>query len=248
MRNIERKVTLGIDRAATAAVRWAPTTVGADVSEELFAAIESGDAARVQALVAAHPSLASARNDGGTSAVLVARYRGDTEAVETLVAAGADLDVFDAAALGRTDRLGDALDADPALVDAVAADGFTPLQLAAFFGQPEAAALLLARGASPAGASHNAMAVHALNAAAAGRHADIVALLLDAGADPEARQHGGYTPLMSAAASGDEVAVDALLAAGADPRARGDDGTDAATLADQRGHPALAERLRALDA
>lgn len=157
-----------------------------DVSEELFAAIESGDAARVQALVAAHPSLASARNDGGTSAVLVARYRGATEIFETLVAAGADLDVFDAAALGRTDRLGDALDADPALVDA--------------------------------------------------------------GADPEARQHGGYTPLMSAAANGDEVAVDALLAAGADPRARGDDGTDAATLADQRGHPALAERLRALDA
>ena len=166
-----------------------------DVSEELFAAIESGDAARVQALVAAHPSLASARNDGGTSAVLVARYRGATEIFETLVAASADLDVFDAAALGRTDRLGDAL-----------------------------------------------------NAAAAGRHADIVALLLDAGADPEARQNGGYTPLMSAAANGDEVAVDALLAAGADPRARGDDGTDAATLADQRGHPALAERLRALDA
>jgi len=214
------------------------------VSDELFAAVEVGAADRVRELVTGDPSIASARGADGVSAVRTARYRGQTEIVEALLAAGADLDVFDAATLGRTDRLDAILDTRPDLGNAVAADGFTPLQLAAFFGQPAAAHLLVSRGASVAPVSQNAMAVHALNAAAAGDHADIVALLLDAGADPDARQHGGFTPLMSAAANGNEAAVAALLDHGADRAARGDDGKDAAALADERGHPVLAERLR----
>ncbi len=213
------------------------------MSEELFAAVATGATDRVRELLADDPSLASAVGVDGVSAVRTARYGGQTEIVEALLAAGADLDVFDAATLGRTGRLEAILDARPDLVDAVAADGFTPLQLAAFFGQPAAVRLLVSRGASVTPVSRNAMAVHALNAAAAGGHADIVALLLDAGADPDARQHGGFTPLMSAAANGDEASVAALLDHGADRTARGDDGMDAATLAAERGHPTLAERL-----
>ncbi|MGI9023700.1 MAG: ankyrin repeat domain-containing protein [Acidimicrobiales bacterium] len=200
----------------------------------------------MRALLADDPSVASASGADGVSAVRTARYRSQSGVVDALVAAGADLDVFDAAALGRTDRLDAILRADPGLVDAVAADGFTPLQLAAFFGRADAASLLVARGASVAPVSRNAMAVHALNAAAAGGHSDVVALLLDAGADPDARQHGGFSPLMSCAAGGNEPGVTTLLARGADPAARGDDGKDAATLAAEHGHPALAERLRAL--
>jgi len=37
---------------------------------------------------------------------------------------------------------------DPELVDAMSGDGFTPLHLAAFFGQADAVRLLLARGAT----------------------------------------------------------------------------------------------------
>lgn len=215
------------------------------MSDELFAAVEAGATAEVRELLARHPSLASARDAAGLSAVRAARYRGHIDVVDALLAAGADLDVFDAATLGLTDQLEAVLDDDPGLVDAFAADGFTPVQLAAFFGQADAAGLLLARGAPVAAVSRNAMAVHALNAAAAGRHAGIVVLLLRAGADPDARQRGGWTPLMSAAANGDEAAVAALLEHGADPQERGDDGTDAPTLAAQRGHPGLAERLHA---
>jgi hypothetical protein len=39
--------------------------------------------------------------------------------------------------------------------------------------------------------------------------------------------------------------VDALLAAGADASPANDDGADAASLAEQNGHPDLARRLRA---
>lgn len=217
------------------------------MSDELFEAIAAGVDVRVRALVATNPSLASARGADGVSAVRTARYRGHTGVVEILVTAGADIDVFDAAALGRSHRLAEIVDAEPDLVDAVATDGFTPLQLACFFGQPHTARLLLRRGAAHAAVSRNPMAIHAINAAAAGGHTDIVALLLDAGADPDAAQHGGWTSLMSAAANGDNSTVDLLLAHGADTTARSDDDRDAADLALERHHPALAERLCALE-
>jgi len=216
------------------------------VPAELFRAIAAGTPVRVRALISAEPSLASACDVHGVSAVRFSRYRGQTEIVDDLVAAGADLDAFDAACVGDTTRLADLLDVEPDLVDASSGDGFTPLHLACFFGQREAARLLVERGARTTTVSGNEMAIHALNAAAAGGHADIVALLLDADADPGAPQHGGWTPLMSAAANGDGAAIDLLVDHGADPRAQADDGRDAATIADERGHPAIGERLRGL--
>ena len=214
------------------------------VSEELFAAIEAGDEDRVRAIVAARPQLASARDGAGLSALLAARYRNQLGMVDVLLAAGPELDVFEAAALGRTDRLAELLDRDPSAADAVAADGFRPLQLAAFFGQPAAARLLVERGADLDAVSGNQAGLRALHSAVAGRHHEIVTLLLDAGADPGPRQLGGFTPLMAAALHGDEPMVAALLAAGAEPTARSDDGTDAADLAERGGHPELAARLR----
>ena len=214
-------------------------------SGELFAAVESGDEERVRSLVATHPELAAARDGAGVSVVLAARYRNQRGMVEALLAAGPHLDVFEAAALGRTARLAELLEHDPAAVDALAGDGFRPLQLAAFFGQLDAARLLIERGAPVDAASGNDAELRALHSAAAGRHGEVVALLLEAGADPGPRQKGGFTPLMAAALHGDEAIVDALLAAGADVSARSVEGKDAATLAEQAGHTELAERLRA---
>jgi ankyrin repeat protein len=216
-----------------------PTT-----SHELFAAIEAGDVERVEALVADDPTLASARDAGGVSAVLSARYRGHHDVADVLLARRPALDVFDAAALGRTGRLSELLDQRPDLLDAAAADGFTPLQLASFFGQPQAVDLLIARGADVNAPSGNAAGLHALHSAVAGRHVEVVALLLAGGAEPGARQRGGWTPLMAGAAHGDEDIVGLLLDQGADPTARNDDGKTAADLAEEAGHPPLAGRLR----
>ena len=213
-------------------------------AERLFAAIEGGDLEQVRQLVAEDPTCASARDANGRSAVLAAAYRQRHDMVEALLSAGPQLDVFDAAAVGDTRQLTALLDADPSLAGAFAPDGFTPLALAAFFGRPQAARLLLDRGAEVRAAARNAMAVQPLHAAVAARHFDCVSVLVAAGADPDARQHGGWTPLMGAAAHGDLEIVDVLLGAGADPSAASDEGRTAASLAEENGHTALAEQLR----
>lgn len=211
---------------------------------ELFAAIRAGDGDRVRELVEARPELAAARDDDGFSAVLQALYHGQGELVDVLLAANPSLDVFDAAAVGRTRGLEELVGAEPELVGSFAADGFTPLHLAAFFGQDDAARLLLEHGADANVVARNeSLRVAPLHSAAAGGHAAIVRRLLEAGADPNARQPGGFTPLHSAAQNGDRESAEALLARGAEPAAATDEGKTPAELAAAAGHGDLVTLL-----
>lgn len=213
---------------------------------ELLAAIDAGDAARVERLVTADPALANVRGDDGVSALLRARYRFDRPVLDALLAADPDMDVFDAAALGHLDRLRARLDEDPARATAFAGDGFTALHLAAFFGKAEVTRTLLDAGASVDTYGRNPFANQPLHAAAAGRHVDVCRLLLAAGADVNASQHGGYTPLHEAAGSGDVELAELFLSAGADPLARTADGLTAIEVAAEAGHVDLAARLGAV--
>ena len=113
------------------------------------------------------------------------------------------------------------LDDDPALANAWAEDGFQPLGLASFFGHPDVARVLIERGAEVNSASRNAMKVMPLHSAAATSDPavryELAELLLDAGADPNARQQDEYTPLMAADQHGDTRLRELLLDRGATP-------------------------------
>src|SRR5215471_15684255 len=119
------------------------------MSQEFFAAVHDNDQKRVEQLLNSDPSLISARNANGVSALMQARYEGRHEIVDLLRGRGIDLDVFEAATLGDVDQLRKLLSAEPSLTKAYSADGFTALHLAAFFGQPDAAEELLQAGAAP---------------------------------------------------------------------------------------------------
>jgi len=200
--------------------------------DELWQAVAAGDDEAVREAVDARPEVAAERNEEGLSLVLWALYNGRRELVEPILDANPPLDVFDAAAVGRTRGLEELLDAEPELARSWSPDGFTALHLASFFGEEEAARILLERGAEVGLVARNAdIHVTPLHSAAAGGHSSIVKLLLEHGADPNAAQDGGFTPLHSAAQNDDRESVDALLAAGADRTLRSDEGKTPADLA-----------------
>jgi len=213
-------------------------------AEDLISAVNTDDATRVAELVAGDAALASARDLGGVSAIMLSRYRFNRETTDALLAADPELDVFEATALGYIDRLRDRLMADPASATAFSPDGFTALHFAGFFGKIEAARELISAGASVDVYTTNDFANQPLHAAAAGRHLEVCRVLLGAGADVNATQHGGYTPLHEAAQSGDVELAELFLSAGADPSAVSDVGETPAETAETAGHHDLAARIR----
>lgn len=165
--------------------------------DALIEAVKVGDVDRVKALVETAPALAGARLSSGESPVMAALYRGHHQVIAVLLDAGADIDIFAAAAIGRIDALRRVLD-DGGAVNVYAYDGWTPLHLAAFFGQIDAARALLGAGADVQAVSRNALTNTPLHAATAGKHSEVALLLLKNGAKGDVMDAGNYTPLQIA--------------------------------------------------
>jgi len=185
----------------------------------IFEAIKAGDEDAVRSALKDDPSASAARNDDDVSAVRAALYAQRQDLADAVLEAEPELDVFDAAAVGDADRLAELLDGDPNLTAACSSDGFTALHLAAFFGRGDAARLLLDGGADVGAVSRNDMEVQPLHSAVAGKHREVVAALLVAGADPNASQQGGVTPLMAAEQHEDSDMVRLLMDHGAEESA-----------------------------
>jgi ankyrin repeat protein len=211
-------------------------------ADELFTAIGAGNGAKVDALLDGDSALASARNHQGLSAVLAALYCRQEDILAALLDRRPPLDLFEAAALGLTDQVGEFLDlGDP--IAGWSVDGFSPLHLASFFGRVATVRVLIARGAPVDRPSRNGMRVTPLHSAAAGRHPGIAQLLLAEGADPNARQEGGFVPLHSAAQNGDLPLAQALLEHGGLADLEDEEGRTPADLAEEKGHYDLARLL-----
>jgi ankyrin repeat protein len=203
-------------------------------TKEIFEAIATGDLERVQKLVVGDPAVATARDEQGLSAVIQATYHGQVLIVDALLAADPELDVFEASAVGRTERVRELLEGDPDLVSSFSPDGFTPLHLAAFFGHVEIARLLIAGGADVGAVARNPMRVQPLHSAAATSQLEIARLLIEAGADVNEQQELGFTPLHAAAQNGDLELTRLLVEHGADPERATEDGRRAADFAGER--------------
>ena len=151
------------------------------------------------------------------SPLLQALYEGRADDAERLRRDQSELDLFEAAAVGDVELLRRLLDAgaDP---NAFAPDGVTPLTLASFFKRSDAVRLLLDRGADVhLRARHEEFQVLPIHSAAAdGGSPEIVGMLLDAGADPNAEQPGGFTALGAARQEGNDELERLLLERGAE--------------------------------
>jgi ankyrin repeat protein len=214
---------------------------------QLFEAIASADTEGVRAHLSADPSLASARDSEGRSAILLAAYHRNAEMVEMIREHLSGMDIFEASALGDLSRVREVVGGEREGVDAVSPDGFGPLGLAAFFGHVELVDYLLELGCDPDRASANDFKVAPLHSAVANADAEvslaIAQRLLDGGANPDVRQAGGWTPIHSAAAHGRLPLTRLLLERGADSAPVSEDGRTPAEMAEENGHAEIVKLL-----
>lgn len=213
--------------------------------ESLFKAIYDGDTRALDTMLRDDVALARARNADTLSVLHFARFMGRAQMLETLIATGPPLDVFQAAALDRLQRVAELAGADRALLAARSADGFTALHLASYYGAEETARWLIENGADVSAMTENFLENMPIHAAAAGRHIEICALLIEHGADVNVRQHGGFTPLHTPAQHGERAMVELFLEHGADPSAKADDGKTPADIASGQGNIEIAALIRA---
>jgi len=211
--------------------------------QPLFEAIKAGKAGDVDRLIRDNPALLKARDANGASLVLMAIYHQQPDIAKTIADAVGSIDIFEAAALGRVDRIKQLLRDDPSLASAYAPDGFPPVGLAAFFGHLDAVKVLIAAGADIHAAAKNGLKVQAIHAAVASKNLDIVRTVLEAGADPNAAQQQGFRPMHESGSSGSRELAELLMKYGGDPTLKNDEGKNTITFARDKGYTEFADWL-----
>lgn len=208
-------------------------------ASQLTAAVKAGDAQQVKAVVGQRGSLADAKTDDGLPLLMLALYYGQQEIAAILVDAGARLTIFEASALGRLDIIQREVGKHSAVINWFSRDGFTPLQLACFFGHEACALWLMGQGADVHAVAKNPQGISPIHAAAASGNIAVIRALLAQGADVNARQHNDFTPMHTAADHGSLEMAQLFLEYGAEVSAVTGDGRTAADIAREKGHQAL---------
>jgi len=195
-----------------------PDAVGGGGTTALIEAADGGQR-EVAELLRAHGANVNAARGNGITALILAAARGDDPLSESLLAAGAD-------------------------VNASGPGGTTALLEATDGGHGTTAAMLLQAGADPSPSVLTRGGISVLGLAAARGDAEIVGLLLQAGADVNARGPQRDTPLILAFEEGNVEVARLLIDAGADVNAVGNRGQSPLTLAAGSGRQELLDLLK----
>lgn len=192
----------------------------------LVNAAKDQDTQQVRTLLAGHPDVNTASEDGST-ALLWAAHWNDLKTAELLIKAGANANAANdfrmtplaqACTNGNAELVGLLLKAG-ANPNTPIGTGETPLMTCARTGSADAVRTLLVHGAD-ANAKEPNQNQTALMWAAAQQHAKVLNVLIEAGADPRAHTKSGFTALHFAARVGDMETTRALLDAGVDVNIR----------------------------
>ncbi len=211
---------------------------------EMETAVIQGDSVTLETILKDNPELVDTIDQKRLPLVLTAQYHSQPAIVDMLVNAGAELSIFEAAAIGRLDVVKRELEEYPEDLNENGRDGFTPLQLACFFGQEEIVSFLIVQEAEINAKAKNPTQLQAIHAAAANGNLNILRQLLENGADANARQQKGFTPLHTAADNNSPDMAQLLIQFGADPTIADDSDQTPAHLAQEKGYDQLLPILK----
>uniref|UniRef100_A0A673HTW3 Ankyrin-2-like n=1 Tax=Sinocyclocheilus rhinocerous TaxID=307959 RepID=A0A673HTW3_9TELE len=127
------------------------------------------------------------------------------------------------------------------MVNRTTESGFTPLHIAAHYGNVNVATLLLNRGAAVDFTAKNG--ITPLHVASKRGNTNMIVLLLDRGSQIDAKTRDGLTPLHCAARSGHDTAVELLLERGAPILARTKNGLSPLHMSAQGDHVECVKHL-----
>ena len=117
--------------------------------------------------------------------------------------------------------------------------GWTPLHLAGHYGHLDIVRLLVESGADIEARALNAVGNTPLGAAVWGHRPDVVAYLISRGADLEAKNRFGQSPLHRAIRRGAVEVARILIDAGADPASEDGEGVTALAIAERQANPPM---------
>ena len=203
--------------------------------------IQKGHIEAAFSLLEQNPTLADHVGPDGVSSALLALYYGHRELAETILESKSSLDLYEAAAFGRTNEVEQLIETCD--LNALSHDGFTPLHLAAFFGRQDTVRALVANRAELNIVSNNPLGVTPLHSALANKHESVARELVFEGADVNKPTVTGWTPLHYAAQQGNRPLALFLKEHGAVPTV-GTEGKSPADLALECGHVQLLDILQ----
>jgi ankyrin repeat protein len=206
--------------------------------------ITTGDLNSLNQLLAQNPALAKNAVSEDLSPLMLSCYYKKPDATSLLLKYLDKIDIFEAAAAGKFDILAYLVYTNPELVHQYNNDGFTPLALACYFGQYEAARYLVFKGADINQSINGNSGIRPIHLAAAQNHLDVVNMLLERNVEVNIQHDTGITPLHYAAKQGNLEMLIALLEDGADVNITMEDGATPADLAMENGHFEIADILR----
>lgn len=189
------------------------------------------------------PTLLSFVDSRGTSLLMLSFYFRNQELSDYILSQKKPANIYESVIANDFIATKKFLAADKQLLNKHSRDGFTPLGFAAFFSRAQIAEYLINEGADVNIASNNDFKVAPIHSAVAAKSLQITQLLLDKGANPNARQQSGVTPLHSAAHNNSIEIVKILLKAGADKSLKTTDGKNARDFAQEIDAKQIAELL-----
>lgn len=195
-------------------------------------------------LISGHPEVLNQHDETGSTGFLIIAYSFLPEAFARAKELKKDLTFHEAVVAGNSQKVQQEIAADKHLANAFSPDGFSPLSLAAFFGQTEIARYLLAQGADPNLAAKNASGVNALHSAVAREDYDLCVLFIEAGADVNAVQMQNVSALHSATHRGNLPLVKLLIENGAVIDHAMDNGDTAVSIAQREGQTDVERYLK----